>query len=66
MPWYSDANELDRTQPIVAEKGHALYLLLPHVKKKPAYNIDGYDWFDLNKGEFNSCYHFKSVEDAIS
>lgn len=64
--WYSDTDKpaLDYSKPIVAYNGQNRYLLMP--QKGNEYDIIGYDWFNLNTGEYNSCRIFKTAKDAVN
>lgn len=65
--WYenSEKRRIDLTKPILCVNnfGHTL-VLLPHVVKE-SYEVEGYNWFDLDDGEYHSCCVFETAEDAI-
>ena len=65
--WYSkDAEkpELDFNKPITAERNGEHYLLLPCPAQR-IYAINGYNWFRLKDGAWNSCSIWKTPELAI-
>lgn len=67
MKWYKkDNGRLDMDRPIMATCTSGTFLLLPQLdSEKSGYAIIGYNWFNLEKGEYNSCNFFKTPEEAI-
>lgn len=70
--WYEQGSktELRLDRPVFAKKYRAddneLYLLIPQKgKDKNGYEIIGYDWFNVYKGEYNSSHCWKTAEEAI-
>jgi hypothetical protein len=63
--WYGE-KKLDYSQPVVAVKRNKRYLLLPQVNQRCNFETKGYDWFDINSGEWNSCLYFSTPEAAIN
>ena len=62
--WYKKANEVDFNTPIFATKESRTLILLPqHLKH--SYEVTGYDWFDVNAGDYNSSCVFETTESAI-
>lgn len=59
--------KLDFMKPIIAESlsCHTKYLLLPQLKTKGGYTIEGYNWLNLNTMDWNSCCYFSTIEKAV-
>lgn len=68
MTWYTktDKQELDYSKPIMATNSDksSIYLLLPSTEDC-SYIHRGYDWFNINTGEWNSCVNYKTVQEAL-
>jgi hypothetical protein len=63
--WYEGSTpRINLAKPIMAERKHAKYLLLPQIQKNDGKTV-GYNWFDLEKGAYNSFSFFKTPEEAI-
>lgn len=64
--WYQSDEGLDLSRPILAKGGFGnyTYMLLPQIEKG-SYDIVGYNWFNVDTGEYNSCQCFKTVKDAL-
>lgn len=70
MPWYSNESvkPLDYGRPIVAIGGgpaSSTFLLMPHKSEKNTYEVIGYNWFDLDKGEFKSSISWQTPQGAV-
>ncbi|AUR93317.1 hypothetical protein NVP1187O_004 [Vibrio phage 1.187.O._10N.286.49.F1] len=69
MTWYTstDKQELDYSKLIMATSSDrsSVYLLLPSTKDR-SYDHRGYDWFNINTGEWNSCVNYKTVGEALA
>lgn len=65
MKWYErlKKEELKRDRPVIAQLDGMNFLLLPQ-KERGSYKIIGYDWFNLQTGNYNSVMLF-SFEEAI-
>lgn len=66
--WYKAGckkEKLDYSKPIVAEFGEVKHILLPQLGGY-RYEIKGYNWFDINKGKYTSCMHWKTPEEAVA
>lgn len=68
MPWYDKSNKptLDYSKPIIAidKQTKHVELLLP-TTEKGTYIIQGYNWFDLALGRWNSCATFPTPQEAV-
>jgi hypothetical protein len=67
--WYTETEKetLDLTKPICANSiscEDTVYLLLPSNVDK-GYQFRGYDWFNPETGEYNSCVNYQTVEEAL-
>ena len=66
MAWNnSEYGEISYSRPIKAVGGGRRYILLPNKEAAGSYVIAGYDWFNIDTGEFNSTKSFKTQEDAV-
>jgi len=66
--WYKETKEkeLDYSKPIIAEDNEGnKCLLLPQIEKS-SYDVVGYNWFNIDNGEYGSSIFFKTVKDAIN
>ena len=67
MDWNnSEYVGIDYSRPIKATGVGSRYILLPNKEAAGSYAIAGYDWFNIDTGEFNSTRSFKTQEDAVS
>jgi len=68
MKWYINEMKkaLDYSKPIKAiSKGLGFtYLLLPQIEPH-SYKVIGYNWFNVDSGEYNSAECWKTPEEAI-
>lgn len=66
MTWYTNTEKttLDYSKPIMATSGDGMFLLLPTCQDR-SYEFRGYDWFNVEKGEWNSCRNYKTAEEAV-
>jgi len=66
MTWYTDTEKttLDYSKPIMATSGDGMFLLLPTCHGN-SYCFRGYDWFNVEKGEWNSCRNWETAEEAV-
>lgn len=65
--WYEKTGlkELDYSKPIIAEDHEGTkHLLLPQIEKE-SYVIVGYNWFNIDRGNYNSSVTFKTAAEAI-
>jgi hypothetical protein len=67
--WYSEdvpKQALDYSKPIFARATADIdiYLLLPQIAQG-SYEVIGYNWFNLTKGEYNSCITFSTIVEAL-
>ncbi len=66
--WYTEKLSVNLSKPILAiSDSSEVELLLPQISSDPrgSYDIIGYNWFDLEKGEYNSKAFFPTVQSAI-
>lgn len=66
--WYlkkNDAEELDYEKPIMAEGHEGNKLLLVPMLGNHGYTVIGYDWLNIETGEYNSCYHYRTAREAV-
>jgi hypothetical protein len=64
--WYEskeDLNALDYSKPIFCVVAGDLHLLTPQVSG--GYEIIGFDWLNVKKGNYNSCAHFSTAQLAV-
>lgn len=65
MSWYNNEPQLDYSKPIMATlTGGDICILLPQIAEN-RYTITGYNWFNIYKGEYNSCSCFYSPQEAV-
>jgi hypothetical protein len=65
--WYESKDDLDYSKPIGAfTRSKSTLILIPCLDNKDSYKISGYNWFDITKGEWNSCCFFKTPQEAVS
>ena len=64
--WYEQEKDkkTERDRPIFARRNNDTFILLPQIREK-SYTICGYNWFNITKGEYNSCVFYKTIQDAI-
>ena len=60
------SKQLDYNKPIcsTSTEGFNTYILLPRTRED-SYTTIGYDWFNITKGEWNSCVCWKTKEEAV-
>ncbi len=65
--WYTEKLSINLSKPILAIKDSSerVELLLPQISNDHGYDLIGYNWFDLEKGEYNSKAFFPTAHDAI-
>ena len=63
--WYGRQDkELDYFRPIFAFNDDEMYLLVPQIEKD-SFAVVGYNWFDIEIGEYNSCVCFETAKAAV-
>lgn len=66
MDWNnSEYVGIDYSRPIKAIEAGSRHILLPNKEAAGSYAIAGYDWFNIDTGEFNSTRAFKTQEEAV-
>ncbi len=67
--WYPyRKKEVDYSMPIMAErKDDVKYLLIPQINTQANKSVitQGYNWFNVDTGVYNSCTCWDSAEDAV-
>ena len=63
--WYEDTDKasIDYSKPIVARRGCSKYLLVP--LKGEGYSVEGYEWFNITTGEYNSNMCWRTAQEAV-
>lgn len=64
--WYAKRKDLSMNEPIICENHECVEILLPVIQFNKGYKIEGYAWFNLQAGHWNSCHVWDTAEAAIA
>ena len=63
--WYKKGKTSGgKVDPILTEQNGNTYILLPQIEQG-SYDVIGYNWMDIETGEYNSCCTWPTVEKAV-
>ena len=64
--WYGNDSSLDYRKPIACRylEKDAVSLLIPQIENG-SYKVIGYNWFNMDSGEYKSCCMFDTAQEAV-